>query len=406
MNKENFKKIIIPIIISALLIMVMQNFNFYDYDKYFIIPIFILIITDLYIVIENELVINEKGYLYLVPIVLIITGTILFKTNISNMILNIIIIPLLVANMFLTLTNKNYHISRNFIIWLGRIIPGKLFSNLKEIKNNINIKNTNKKKVRSILLGILIGIPFVVILLLLLTSADMYFSTFLDKIFSYLNIDTIWNNFWIFVIYFIILFTVIMNIIKNRTTNDKEKPLIKLDNSIVSTVLIMVNIVFTLFIFSELSKLLGNFLQLPIEYTYAEYAREGFFQLLIVTIINFSIILFFLYKTNIIKENKTIKRLTLLLIIFTIILIFNSYYRMYLYMNEFGFTILRSQVVLFLTMELILSLIIIKKIISGLKHRDAPIFASIMITTYVLNIFICNQNCIDYINKILNVTIK
>ena len=47
MNKDNFKKIIIPLIISALVIMIMQNFNFYDYDKYFMIPIFILIITNL-----------------------------------------------------------------------------------------------------------------------------------------------------------------------------------------------------------------------------------------------------------------------------------------------------------------------------------------------------------------------
>ncbi|MBR7042277.1 MAG: DUF4173 domain-containing protein, partial [Bacilli bacterium] len=325
---------------------------------------------------------------------------------ISNMILNFFILPILIVIMFVTLTNKNYKLSRTFINWLVRIFPGKIFSNFKELKNNINIKKTNKRKLRSILLGILIGIPFVVIIMLLLTSADMYFSTFLSKILNYLNIDTIWNNFWIFVIYFIILFTVIVNIIRHRNTVDKEKPLIKVDHSLVSTILIMINLVFTLFIISELSKLLGNFLQLPVEYTYAEYAREGFFQLLIVTIINFSIILFFLYKTNIIKENTTIKRLTLLLITFTIILIFNSYYRMYLYMHEFGFTILRSQVVLFLTMELILSLIIVKKIVSGIKHKDAPIFASIMITTYVLNIFICNQNCIDYINKLLNITIK
>lgn len=406
MNKENFKKIIIPVIISALVIMIMQNFNFYSYDKYFMIPIFILIITHLYIVIENELVVNDKGYLYLIPIILIIIGTILFKTNISNMILNFVILPILIVIMFVTLTNKNYQLSRTFINWLVRIFPGKLLSNLKLIKENINIKKANKKKLGNILIGILIGIPIVVILMLLLTSADMYFSTFLSKMFEHFNIDTIWNNFWIFVIYFIILFTVIVNVINNRNKVDKEKPLIKVDHSLVSTILIMINLVFTLFIISELSKLLGNFLQLPVEYTYAEYAREGFFQLLIVTIINFSIILFFLYKTNIIKENQTIRRLTLLLITFTIILIFNSFYRMYLYMHEFGFTILRTQVVLFLIMELILSLVIVKKIVGNLKHRDASIFASVMITAYTLNIFICNENVIDYINKLLNIPIK
>ena len=406
MNKENFKTIMIPTIISALIIMILHNFNFYNYDKYFIIPIFILIITHIYIIIENDLAINDKGYLYLIPIILIIVGTILFKTNISNMILNFFILPILIVNMFLTLTNKNYHISRSFIIWLGRIFPGKIFSNFKLIKENINIKKANKKKLGNILKGILIGIPIVVIIMLLLTSADMYFNTFLSKILEHLNIDTIWNNFWILVIYFIILFTVIINVIRNKNTVDKEKPLIKVDASLVNTVLVMINFVFTLFIISELSKLLGNFLQLPVEYTYAEYAREGFFQLLIVTVINFSIILFFLYKTNIIKDNTTIKRLTMLLLVFTIILIFNSYYRMYLYIHEFGFTILRTQVILFLTMELILSLIIGKKIVSRLKHKDAILITTVMITAYTLNIFICNENVIDYINKLLNIPIK
>ena len=87
----------------------------------------------------------------------------------------------------------------------------------------------------------------------------------------------------------------------------------------------------------------------------------GYFELLFVTIINFSITLYLIYKTNLIKENKLVKYLVLLLISFTILLIFNSYYRMFLYVGKFGFTNLRLQVILFLLMELLLSEIIIKK---------------------------------------------
>ena len=403
MNKENFKKIFIPTIISAIIIMIIGNFNIYNYDKYFIIPILILIITNIHIIDSNKMIINNRGFIYIIPILLIIIGTVTFKTNITNMILNVIILPILVASMFLTLTNKEYHISKSFLKWTARIIPGRLFSNLKVIKNNTNIKNTNKKKLSNIFKGILISIPFVITILLLLTSADMYFSTFLNKIITHFNVGSIWNNLITLVIYFIILFSVIVNIIKNIDTKDKDKPLKKVESSIASTLLIIINLVFTLFIFSEISKLTGNFLALPMEYTYAEYAREGFFQLLIVTVINFSIILFFLYKTNIINDNKLVKNLVLLLITFTIILIFNSYYRMYLYMHEFGFTILRTQVILFLTMELILSLVIIKKVLTSIKRRDASIIASIMIATYTLNIFLCNMNFIDYINTLLNI---
>ena len=77
---------------------------------------------------------------------------------------------------------------------------------------------------------------------------------------------------------------------------------------------------------------------------------------------------------------------------------------MYLYMHEFGFTVLRTQVILFLTMELILSLVIIKKIISNLKHRDASVFAAIMIATYTLNIFLSNINFTEYMNTLLHIS--
>ena len=91
MNKDNYKKILIPTIVSAIVIMILSNFNLVSYDKYFLIPIFISVITYLYIVNDNDMIINEKGYIYLLPIVLIIMGTILLHTHVSNLILNIFI---------------------------------------------------------------------------------------------------------------------------------------------------------------------------------------------------------------------------------------------------------------------------------------------------------------------------
>ena len=73
---------------------------------------------------------------------------------------------------------------------------------------------------------------------------------------------------------------------------------------IISAVQLYLNSIFVLFLLSEISKLTTNFLQLPIEYTYASYAREGFFQLLFVLnmIIYHSLIslfdLFLIYNYN------------------------------------------------------------------------------------------------------------
>ena len=406
MNKKIYKITIIPILIATIFITILSNFKFANYDKYFIFPITILIITCLYLINKQKLVINKKGYFYLIPISLIILGTFFLKTNISNVILNILILPILLSFMFLTLTNKTYEINGKFLTWTTKLFPNGLFSNIKIIKDNTKNKDIDNKKIKNIFLGIIISIPFVLIILFLLASADEYFNAFVEKIIinigKLLDFNSLKNNILVFFISFTIIFSTFVNINKNINTKVESGKKKNIEATIINTILIIINSIFLLFIISEISQLTGNFLNLPKEYTYASYAREGFFQLLLVTIINFSIIFYIIYKTNGIKENKLLKYLVLLIITFTIILIFNSYYRMYMYMHTFGFTVLRGQVILFLLMELIISLVIIKKIISNLKHKDAYIISTIMISTYIINIFTCNINVINYLNHLIN----
>ena len=168
----------------------------------------------------------------------------------------------------------------------------------------------------------------------------------------------------------------------------------------ITTILSIVNVVFVLFLISEVSRLTNNFLQLPVSYTYSSYAREGFFQLLFVTLINFIIIMFLLYKTKLIKDNKTIRILNIILIVFSLLLICNSYYRMGLYIGHFGLTILRLQVILFLAMEVILFGILLKKILKLLRYRDGLLFFIIMISFYIINLYMCNEVIIRLLNRI------
>ena len=406
MDKKTYKLTIIPIIIATIIITILSNFKFANYNKYFLFPITILIITFIYLIKKENLVINKKGYFYLIPVGIIILGTFFLRTNISNLVLNVFILPILLSIMFFTLTNKNYQINGNFLNWMTKLFPSNLFTNLKIIKENTNTKNKGDKKIKSILLGIIISIPLIVIILGLLTSADDYFNALIEKIIN--NIDNLFNfkflknNFLVLILSFITFFSTFINIHKHQNTSITLSEKKKIEPTIINTILIITNFVFLLFVISEISRLTGNFLDLPSEYTYASYAREGFFQLLLVTIINFSIIFYIIYRTNGIKENKLLKYLSLSLVIFTIVLILNSYYRMYMYMSTFGFTVLRGQVILFLLMELIISLVMIKKIISNLKYKDAYILFNVMITTYIINIFTCHITLMDYLNHLIN----
>ena len=391
-NKVTKENVLVPIL-AAIIIVFFHSLNINWYFKNIIIPFSILIISNIAIY-EKDKLINKKAYFMLIPITLILISDPIIKIDASNKFLNVIVLFVLVSIFLFLLVNKNYKISVNNISLMFKLFPDKIFSNLKYLKPSIT-KEKNKKIV-NVILGLAIGAGISFVILLLLTSADDYFDAFLDKFSISFNLDI--SNIILFIIWFIIMFSISINVYKNKDIKMREVRLKKIDNTIIITVLSVINFVFVLFLISEISKLCGNFLQLPKGYIYSSYAREGFFQLLFVTLINFSIISFLMYKTNGIKENKIVRNLIFLLIAFSIILIFNSYYRMYLYIDKFGFTVLRLQVMLFLTMEVVLFGFIIKKILSKIKN-EGVILLSIMSFFYVLNLYLCNDWFIRLINR-------
>lgn len=385
-KREN---VIVPIV-SALLIVIIRNLKIDWYFKTIMFSFFMVLVSSTILVMKND-DINKKSFYLLIPIILIIFSNLillLLKGTLdeNNEILNIIVLPILISIYLFLLINKNYKIALVNIPLMFKIFPRYLFRNLKFLKIKTNREKTNK--ILNAVFGIIVGIVFSIVILLLLMSADDYFNKFVSKAFISINLD--FSKIMQFVIFFIIIFSIGVNLMRNRYIVMKENKTRKIDHTIIISMLSVINLVFVLFLISEVSKLCGNFLQIPNGYIYSSYAREGFFQLLFVTIINFSIILYLIYKTNVIKENKIIRNLVLILISFSVLLIFNSYYRMFLYIDKFGFTNLRLQVILFLLMELILFGIIIKKIINKV-NSDGLIFLVIMTSFYVINLYICND---------------
>ena len=400
MEEIKIKKdsIFVPLI-SAVLIVIIGSLDVNWYFKNVCFPFLALLLCSIILVMDDKDV-NKKAYFMLIPIILILISNVIlgfFDCEIAqvNMILNLIVLPILISTFLFLLTNKNYVVSLKNISFMFKLFPQHIFKNFKYLKiRSVSGKMGNVLKV---IAGTLIGLVFSVVIILLLSSADDYFSEFMDKIlFSF---DFNLGNIIKFVIYFIILFSIGINLLKNKNLEMKETKYKFIDNTIVISMLSVVNFVFVLFLISEVSKLCGNFLQIPDGYIYSSYAREGFFQLLFVTLINFSIILYLMYKTKNIEKSKVTKNLVLLLVVFSAFLIFNSYYRMFLYIERFGFTILRLQVILFLAMELILFMLVAKKILKGLKH-DGIKFLMVMTIFYVLNLYVCNDWFIGLVNKL------
>ena len=401
MNSKNRKKHILVPLISAILIVIVGMLNIDFYFKSVMFPFLMILISSTILVKDYEKI-NKKAYLLIIPIVLIIISNLVLKVlkgNLdgTNQLLNIIVLPLLISTYLFMLVRSDFKVSLENMFLVFKLFPKNLFKNLKFIK--IDTKKEKNDKVINIIFGTIIGVFISGLILALLTSADAYFDKFLSSIVTNINVDF---NLWYVIkgiIYFVILFVIGINLFKNKEIALKESKMSRVNKTVITTMLFIVNFVFVLFLISEISKLCGNFLKVPKGYIYSSYAREGFFQLLFVTLINFGIILYLIYKANLVKEDKKVKCLVLSLIAFSIFLIFNSYYRMFLYIGRFGFTNLILQVILFLFMEFILFGFIIKKIIRGAK-KDEMVFLIIMTITYVINLYVCNDWFIGILENI------
>ncbi len=224
-------------------------------------------------------------------------------------------------------------------------------------------KNKNAKY---ILIGIFIGLPMLFAVVWLLSSADQIFSKLVGSIFWNLWSQVIFSP-NIFLAFFLVVlgFFGIYCFLSALTLNNmpewkqgkqKKNPLTAI------TFLSMVTAVYVIFCTIQLVFLFTGGKLLPKEYTYAEYARQGFFQLLFVCLFNFALVMLCL---TVFQQNKLLKTLLLVFSGCTYIMIASSTFRMALYIEAYHLSFLRVLVLWFLAMLAVLLAGVIINIVKG-----------------------------------------
>ncbi|MDE6212926.1 MAG: DUF4173 domain-containing protein, partial [Lachnospiraceae bacterium] len=212
-------------------------------------------------------------------------------------------------------------------------------------------KTSKKSCFPAILIGIAIAIPLLVFMTMLLASADVIFQKILLSITEVLNIWTITNIFFLMTFVFFFSYGTFAALCKKSI---KEEPGERtLFNPIIAVVI--TSLLCVLYVFFSVIQILYLFIgnmELPAGYTYAGYAREGFFQLLAVCVINLLLVLICLY---LFRESKVLKGILAVICACTFIMIFSSALRMIMYINSYALTFLRlfvlwSLAVIFLLM--------------------------------------------------------
>ena len=199
------------------------------------------------------------------------------------------------------------------------------------------------KKCGALLLGLCVALPLVAVVVSLLTSADAAFSGLLDKLPS-LKFYEIFVTVSLGSLLVLLFYTRGVALANAPKREQKEpRPLRFLNAITVNTVLCAIGAVYALYLVSQLAYFVGGFSGiLPADYTMAEYARRGFFEMAMLCGINLAITAL---STYLVRRDGKINILTKLLCLFiglfTLFLVATASAKMFLYIGAYGLTRMR-----------------------------------------------------------------
>jgi len=348
----------------------------------------------IYILEKNNKIENKKAKLLLIPIILLSSTYLIFNNTFFNTI-NVLLIPLLVLIMVMWLYNEDFSIKTIIGKMIQRVLDplayaGETIGKMRDsIKQRLNMKIDKEKKSRAgkIFTALCITVPLATVVILLLSSADEAFGKMFSDIFS--SIGDFFANLQISSFVFRIIVTILLfiyiasffdNIISKYKVQKTEIQERKVkDNTTVKMVLGVLNVIYLLFCIVQIKSLLLKDID-----NYSEYARQGFFQLMAVSLINLVTILISKRSENKedIKSSKYINIMCIIMVLFTFVIIVSSAVRMFFYESAYGYTFLRLLVYCVLITESIL-LIPTCYFILDKKVQLAKVYFVIIMTMYV-----------------------
>lgn len=220
--------------------------------------------------------------------------------------------------------------------------------------------------VRNIFVGTLLSVPFLWIILLLLSEADMIFGNMARKLALHIFSGELILISFLILFGFLCCYCILCGA---AAQTGREEPIRrKGDASIAITVILLITVVYVVFCSLQIIYLFNSGLfALPQGYTFSEYARRGFFELLAVSILNVGLMLL---GTAYFKESQILRNLLTVMTICTYIMIGSATYRMLLYISAYRLTFLR----LFVLLALVIIALFLAGVIISVYHKQFPLF--------------------------------
>ena len=256
-------------------------------------------------------------------------------------------------------------------------------------------KNKYSEALKKIGKGLLFSLPLVIIFGSLFYAADAIFADITNKVFHF-DIDPIVFLHIVRIVFFASLLSAIFYVLIGEThsLHDRKWKIKKLDNVVTSVVLGVLNILFAIFVFIQFAYLFGNSeYVLKTGISFADYARNGFFQLVWIIILS-AILLITVYRSS--DEHKANRIVDLFQVVFiaqVCVVAASALRRMYLYQEVYGFTTLRLYVEWFIYYAIIVLIFAALGIL--LRQSFRKFFYSSVILGVMAITWVCSVN-VDY----------
>ncbi len=257
--------------------------------------------------------------------------------------------------------------------------------------------------------GILLALPILVILSALLASADQVFNLRLQNLLQGFELaslgEYLFRLFYILVIGYLILAAYYFGLAKSEqmqiSSLEENKPVQILGWIEALIILGSVNLLFLIFVSLQFTYLFGGQANIHLEgFTYAEYARRGFFELVAVAVISLGIyylLSMFIKRINII-EKRVFSVLGVLLMAQVGTMLVSAFQRLTLYETAYGFTTLRTITHIFMIwLGVLLGSAVLMEIFEQFKRLALVLFLVLLgftLTLSLLNVdrFIAQRN--------------
>ncbi len=199
-----------------------------------------------------------------------------------------------------------------------------------------------RKTVIQIMTGLACSVPLLAVVISLLIRSDDAFGSLAGKVFVNFGeraVQTILVIFLAPLIFSLIL--TLKQLERKETTVKSEK---KLPVAALAAFLSAMSISYVTYLFSQLAYFFDSFSGILPEgyrFSYAEYARKGFFELCAIAAINFTVVFVTVLLSRRGRLPKIIAALDLFICLFTVILTATVMAKIVMYIKEYGMTVLR-----------------------------------------------------------------